>query len=268
MSKPGTRLYGIGSAQVVDNSGETVSLQGIEDRIGLVIDEHQNDDSFHNIGSVTKTRKIFKVDDCEDDYQKRCWDYAKAPFLYVEAELFDGEGHPDSISAAAIMRYCARPDVSPQFQMGFSLDGGIIQRLDAQGNPTEDKATGKFLARTLATRLALTPKACCPKAKAFLFNDLTKSQMSGPPPQAYLDALKKSQASSSVLESMNSTQAQLILKTESLKKSLDGFLKSFTSMKCQSCGKPERFFKSNPPNKCQNCDKPFNLSQLWAAWNK
>lgn len=269
MSKPGTRMYGIFSAQIPDNVGEIVSLQGIEDKITLLIDEHANDNSFHNIGMVTNTKKIFRPADCETEYHKKCWDYAQAPFLYGEAELFDGEGHPDAISAASIMRFCARPDIQNTIHPGFSLDGGIIQRTDASGQPTEDKEKGKHLTKVFANRLAFTLKPACPKARAWLFNDLAKSDYAMPAPQAYLDALKKSVAPSSVIESLNSTQAQLIMKTEQLKKSLEDFLrKGMTSIKCQQCAAPTRFFKTSTPNRCSGCDAPFSMSAIWKSWNK
>ena len=188
--------------------------------------------------------------------------------MYGEAELFDGEGHPDAISAAAMMRFTSRADVEQYLHVGFSIDGGIIQRTDAKGNPTEDKTVGKTLASTLAVRCALTPKPCCPKARAWLFNDLQKSDYTMEPPQAYLDALKKSQSTSSIIESISSSQLKLLMKTEKLKKSVDDFLRAFTSIKCLKCAAPQRFFKTNIPNKCQNCDSPYNMSQIWAALNK
>ena len=268
MSKPGTKIYGIFSAQIPDSVGETVMLAGIDDRIGLLIDEHQNDDSFHNIGAVMNTRKIFKPEDCVTEYHKKCWQYAQAPFLYGEAELFDGEGHPDAVATAAILRFCARPDIRETLAPGVSLDGGIIQRTNKNGKPTEDKNEGKTLSKVLATRLAFTLKPACPKARVWLFNDLAKSQLVGPPPQAYLDALKKSQASSSVLESIDSTSLKLMMKTEALKKSLDNFLKSFTSIKCDRCGTAVRYFKSSQPNRCGGCDAPYSMQKIWQSWNK
>ena len=109
----------------------------------------------------------------------------------------------------------------------------------------------------------------CPKARAWLFNDLAKSDYAMPAPQAYLDALKKSAASSSVIESLNSTQAQLIMKTEQLKKSLEDFLrKGMTSIKCQQCSTPTKFFKVSTPNRCSSCDAPFSMSAIWKSWNK
>jgi len=267
----GTKIYGIGAAQNPDNADETILLDGLDDsRCHVLKDEHpEQENFFHQIGGVLKTRKIYKPEDCEDEKQARCWRHAQVPFLYVEAEIADDTDHPNAKSAAALLRFSKRPDVP--LDVGFSIDGGIARREDANGNPTEDAEVGKILAHTIGTGISMTVKPCNPKCVTFLENDLTKSAaMALKPPPRYWEALKKSIAKTSFNVVLEDEDLTLYLKCEKLKKSLKDYMGGFTSMKCKNCGNGVRFFKSSKdlPNGCTNCGGSFSMADIWSSLNK
>ncbi|MEM4379124.1 MAG: hypothetical protein QXL01_00355, partial [Thermoplasmatales archaeon] len=223
------RIYGIGATEALDNAKEKVILDGLDiSHLRGIKDEHPDQDNFfHLVGSVTYAKKIKSEKDCENEYQKRCWNYVKAPFLYAEGMLADDEGHPNAQSAAAMIKFTQRPDIP--LKMGFSVDGGVLERRDESGRPSEN---GKILSKTVATNLSLTVKPCNPQCRIWMFNDLTKSDLTMEPPARYWKELKKSQKQSSITEDLNFS---LYLKLEELKKSLTNYFDAFTSIKCYKC---------------------------------
>jgi hypothetical protein len=265
----GLGLYGIIAAQNPDNIGETILIEGLDDsKLKVIKDEHpEQENFFHTIGTIRKTKKIFSEKDCEDDRQRRCWRLAQVPFLYGEGELADDTEHPNAKAAAAMLKFSKRPDVP--LDIGFSVDGGIIERRTVSGQPTEDENTGKVLARSIGTAASLTVKPCNPKCVTFLTNDLTKSDMIMQPPVGYIAALQKSRASRSFRNTMHN-DVKLLLGVERLKKSLTDYFGAFTSLQCKQCGKALRFFKGNSdiPNRCSHCGSHFSLNNIWQALNK
>lgn len=263
----GTKLYGIVAAQNEDRAGETIVLDGVEDNLQFIRDEHENLNAFHILGKITYSKKIFSEKECENAKQLRCWNHVKVPFLYCEGELADDDGHPNAEAAAALLKFTMRPE--SRLKLGFSVDGGIYQRQTSGGLPTEDKEMGKILARTVAVSAALTSKPCNQKLEGgiFLENDLTKSDIAMAPPPIYFEYLKKSQASSSINDNK---EIMLYAKVQKLKKSLDDYLGAFTAIKCHNCSKSVRFFKSTTsiPNSCESCRSNFSMNQIWKALNK
>lgn len=259
----GLRLYGIGATQNTDNSGEKVLLDGLDiSRLRGIKDEHPDQDNFfHLVGGITFAKKIHSIKECDNEYQKRCWEHVKAPFLYAEGTLADEEGHPNAQSAAAMVKFTQRADIP--LKMGFSVDGGILDRRNDAGKPAED---GKILAKTIATNLSLTVKPCNPQCRVWMFNDLTKSDITMPAPKRYWKELKKEEKKSSIIEDV---ELKLYTKVESLKKSLSDYFGGFTSMKCYKCGHGIKFFKAGDvPNGCNNCGAHFSMAELWKALNK
>lgn len=263
----GTRIYGIGAAQAPDNAGETIILDGIVDvKLNGIRDEHSENDFLHRIGAITFHKKIRTERDCENDKQLRCWRFAKVPFLYAEGELADDTGHVDAVATAQMLKFTQRPDIP--LEIGFSVDGGIIERRDSSGMVTEDREQGKTLTRTLALDLALTVNPCNPKCKVFLENDLTKSDLSTiKEPTRYKELLQKSQQTSSITDV---TEYLLVSELEKLKKSLDSYFTAFTDLSCPKCKKGVRFFKSTSdvPHRCSNCNSNFSMLNIWNALNK
>lgn len=266
----GFKVYGIGSVQVPDNVGETIILDGLDtSHLKLIYDEHEDKDFFNLIGRISYFKKIHNKAECENPKQLRCWNHAGAPFLYAEGELADDSDHPNAQSAAAMIKFTSRPDVIDDLRIGFSVDGGIMERRDSAGNPTEDKEKGKIISQSMVTGLSLTVKPCNPKCVLWPENDLTKSDMIVAPPKRYCEALRKSQAATSFNERV-SKDLQLLMKLGKLNKSLADYFAAFTDMRCQQCGKSHRFFKSggNVPNGCDKCGSQFSLSSIWKSLNK
>jgi predicted Zn-ribbon and HTH transcriptional regulator len=264
----GTKIFGIIAAQNEDSAGETLLLDGLDhSRLFLARDEHEKDDFFSKIGAIRYTKKIYNKDECENDKQLRCWNHAQVPFLYGEGELADDEQHPNAESAAALLRFAQRPDVP--LEVGFSIDGSVLERKDRAGNVTENKDIGKTLSKTLGLAAALTVKPCNPKCKAFLENDLTKSVANMPIPKIVLDAIKSKQAEKSFTEKLGKDW-ELFTKLEKLKKSLNDYFNAITVVRCNGCGDSVRFFKSSNklPNFCKKCGSSFSLTNLWKALNK
>jgi len=258
----GTKIYGIGACQSIDNSGETIVVAGMDvSKCRILSDEHANEEGelpmFRIIGGITMAKAVNTEAECEDEYQRRCWKSAGVPFIYTEGELADDSGHPDALSAAALIKFCAgRPDVP--LKIGLSVEGGTLERSGT------DKKT---LSRTVATGFALTVKPANPKCILFLKNDLAKSDKTQVPPARYYEALKKSQSKTSLIENK---QLMLLYHMDRLNKSISDYMGAFTSLKCHNCGKAVRLFKStsNMPNGCATCGNAFSMSDIWRALNK
>lgn len=253
----GTKVYGIAAAQNPDNSGETIIVDNIDtSRLRYINDEH-GEDAWSMIGSIDYHAKIHSLEECKDDRQRRCWQVAQAPFLYVTGEIADDSGHPNAEAAAALIKFTAsRPDIP--LKIGFSIEGGILKR---------GGTDNKVLEQTIGTGASFTVKPCNPRAALFLENDLRKSELILTPPPIYYEALKKSASTSSFRE-RPVVLAQIAI--ELLEKSLDDYMGGFTSMKCHHCGDGVRFFKSSKsvPNGCSKCGESFRLSDIWKALNK
>lgn len=263
----GTKIFGVLAAENVDNAGEVLKIDGVDiSKLNAIIDEHppedQDPDFFRTIGAITYKKKIFSEKDCETPRQKMCWERTKVPLIYMEGELADSTDHPNAKSAASLIKFCSRPDIS--LKIGISIDGGIFSRVNESGQEDEN---GKILQRSLALRAALTPKPCNPKCFLGLMNDLQKSDVAAAPPKAYWEALKKSQSTSSFIQRPD---FQMYLKLDKLKKSLTDYFSAFTSMQCKKCGNALRFFKStnDMPNGCNKCGHHFSLTDIWSALNK
>jgi DNA-directed RNA polymerase subunit RPC12/RpoP len=139
----------IAGSQLRDTQGEMLSIEGadisdLESGRGRLNDNHGKG-FFNCIGRITSAKKIFKLEDCEDDRQRYYWEKVKAPFIYVRGYLYDDEDHPNARAAAAILRNIHKTD-SP-LQLKASVEGGVIAR--GISDPS-------LLARTKIHSVALT----------------------------------------------------------------------------------------------------------------
>ncbi len=264
----GMKIYGCLAAENPDNVEETIKIAGIDtSKLGPLVDEHHEEPSFFDtIGAITYHTKLFSEADCKTDLQRRAWSRVKVPMLYIEGELADDTDHPNAKSAAALIKFCQRPEIRNTVDVGLSIDGGIVKRTDHNNAPSED---GKILAQTVALRGSLTVKPCNSRCFLAPVNDLTKSDLSTPPPKRYWSALKKSQSKSS-FNVVVGTDVELFMKLNKLKKSLMDYHTSFTSLRCKKCGDGVRFFKSSGslPNGCHKCGNHFSLAEIWQSLNK
>jgi hypothetical protein len=149
-------IDGIAASEAIDSSGEILSVAGLdisdlEAGLGVLNYEHRSEkdggaSSNDIIGAITYAKKIFKPEDCENPRQRMYWDKIELPFVYITAELFNGEDHTGAKAAASLIRYYHRRHLP--ILMRFSIEGSTIER------------EGNFLKRSVARRVAATLKPC------------------------------------------------------------------------------------------------------------
>lgn len=149
MAKKPLKIDMIAGSQLRDTQGEMLSIEGadisdLEAGRGRLNDNHGKG-FFNAIGRVTGAKKIFKSADCITARQQYYWDKVKAPYIYVEGELFDDEDHPNARAAAAILRNIHKADTP--LQLKASVEGGVVAR---------GIADNSLLARTKIHSVALT----------------------------------------------------------------------------------------------------------------
>lgn len=253
----GTKIYGIVAAECQDKAGETLKIQGCDtSNLRYLNSEHESNVG-SIIGSIDYHKKIYSIQDCKTPQERRCYEHARVPILFISGELADDEGHPEAVAAAALLRFkTKRPDAP--LTLGLSVEGGIVEKT----GPEE-----KTLNQTVATGGSFTVKPANPKCALFLENDLQKSEWSDEPPAAYFEALKRSGQLKSFREI---PYVKLELQARKLKKSLEDYNHAFTSMKCHGCKTNHRFFKSTKevPNGCPKCGKSFTMKDIWSALNR
>jgi hypothetical protein len=130
MAKKPLEIDMIAGSQLKDTQGEMLSVEGadISDLAsgnGRLNDNHGKG-FFNSIGRVTKAKKVFKEEDCDDDRERYYWDKIKAPFIYVKGLLYDDEDHPNAKAAAAILRNIHKSDIP--LKLKASVEGGVISR--------------------------------------------------------------------------------------------------------------------------------------------
>lgn len=149
MAKKPLEIDCIAGSALRDTQGEMLSVEGadiseLEAGRGRWNDNHGKG-FFNSIGRITKAKKIFKRDDCEDDRQRHYWDKVKAPYIYAAGYLYDDEDHPNARAAAAILRNIHKSDTP--LQLKASVEGGVIAR---------GISDSSLLARTKIHSIALT----------------------------------------------------------------------------------------------------------------
>lgn len=152
-------LDGIAASEAIDSSGEILDIKGLDitslkDGTGVLNYEHRNDQSEGAsandiIGSITYAKKVFGPKDCENDRELSYWNKVQLPFVYIQAELFDEEGHPGAQAAAALIRYYQRRKLP--ILMRYSIEGSTLER---------DPNNKNKLLRAIARRVAATIKPC------------------------------------------------------------------------------------------------------------
>lgn len=149
MAKKPLEIDCIAGSQLRDTQGEMLSIEGadiseLEAGRGRWNDNHGKG-FFNAIGRITKAKKIFKAEDCENDRQRYYWNKVKAPYIYAAGYLYDDEDHPNARAAAAILRNIHKTDTP--LQLKASVEGGVIAR---------GISDSTMLARTKIHSVALT----------------------------------------------------------------------------------------------------------------
>jgi hypothetical protein len=147
----GMYLDGILTAPHIDTSGEILEIDGVDltdfyEGKAVINFEHQNKLAEDIIGSFIYCKKILDKKDCENERQKMFFEMAKGPYVYVVGELFDDQGHPGAIAAAAMVRYFSKR--KEKMFIGWSIEGSTLER------------DGNSLKRAVARRAAFTLRPC------------------------------------------------------------------------------------------------------------
>lgn len=147
--KKALKIDMIAGSQLRDTQGEMLSVEGADISELLAgrgrINDNHGKGFFNAIGRVTGAKKIFKREDCDSPRHEYYWNKVKAPYIYVEAELYDDEDHPNARAAAAILRNIHKADTP--LMMKASVEGGVVSR--GISDPS-------LLARTKIHSVALT----------------------------------------------------------------------------------------------------------------
>lgn len=278
----GIKIYGVGTCELPDHQGETVVVSGVDTSgLRMITDEHATANAGLSaiLGAITGFRAINSLKDCKDEKQRKCWEQAQSPFIYFEAELADGEGHPNAQAAAALLAFQEKHPDYP-LRIRASIEGAITER-------SEDKKT---LQKTKATGFALTAKPCNPRCTVFveessaLSKSMAESGLTKPVvPEAYLASLQEAPQRSAfggkteaetmeeVSVRIQKLKALIEQRKNSLAKSLDDYKKGVeTSLSCPGCSHTHRFFKHSKeiPNRCRQCGEPYSMRQLFKAMDK
>jgi hypothetical protein len=149
MGKKALEIDMIAGSQLRDTQGEMLSVEGADISELIAGNGRLNDNHgkgfFNSIGRVTGAKKIFGLQDCENDRQKYYWEKVKSPYIYVKGILYDDDDHPNARAAAAILRNIHKSDVP--LRMKASVEGGVLAR---------GLADEALLARTKIHSVALT----------------------------------------------------------------------------------------------------------------
>jgi hypothetical protein len=277
----GTEFDAIAGSELRDTQGEILDVKGadiseLEAGRGRINDNHSNKLP-DVIGRITKAKKIFGPEDCDDDRQKYYWEKVKAPYIYVAGQLFDADGdHRSARAAAAILKHQHNTD-SP-LKLKCSVEGGIVKR---------GEKDSRLLARTKISGLALTftpannatlveglglHKAAITQDEKDLINSYIPFAKTKVPNLIEISNNIAIERVSYKVNKINDLLKGLtagygggsptdatgggVLQTESI----DTSGKGFRYINCQSCGKEQPYMKFQV--KCRSCGKSFNFDHL------
>lgn len=158
-----TFIDGIAASENIDSSGECISVAGLDisslDKDGVFNYEHElatgpNGEKVAfklpqmTVGKILKAKKIFSLDDCEDDRQRYFWHKCEVPYIYVMGELFD-----DYTDAAKDLAGKLRYDADHKEQKGavinFSIEGNRL-----------GKKEGMMVPRSIGRKVTITVHPC------------------------------------------------------------------------------------------------------------
>lgn len=249
------RIYGIASAEKPDRVGETALIDGMHIEPNAYInDEHGATSKMFNVlGHIVKSKKIFDIKECANEREKKCWNLAKAPFLYVEGALADEEEHPNAQAASSLVKYSAK---HAEFNLGFSVEGGI------------DERKGNILTKTEVRGVSLTINPCNPLCRVFAMDDLAKS-LTGDIrlPDKYKTTALSKRSFRKIPDEASLCKAKIsfIKEVASLHKS--GDIHKASVIKCWGCGSQKVYVTPRLPNACIACGEKFSMKDINKALN-
>jgi phosphoinositide 3-/4-kinase-like protein len=155
------KIDGIMTSEHIDSSGELLIVENhdISDLVegrGVLNFEHSNK-AEDIVGAIIYAHKILIKEDCENERQRKYWDFCKKPFVYIIGELFEDEEHPGAVAVAAMVRYYHRK--GEKMLIGFSVEGATLERDDY------------ILKQSVGRRCAITLRSCNKMAIAGMLED-------------------------------------------------------------------------------------------------
>jgi hypothetical protein len=181
----GTKLSGIGAAENLDSSSEILSIEGLDissihDGTAFLNYEHQNTNPTNGcVGKILYGKKIFTEQDCETADQKKWWDLAQVPFLYIIGELFDEEGHSAATDIAAMLAYDEKLR-----QAGRLGKDGLKPVVNFSVEGAKLKSEGNRITRSIARKVSVTVLACNKICQAAIYKEPEQQQASATPKEA------------------------------------------------------------------------------------
>jgi len=155
-----TKIQGIAASENVDSSGERLLIAGMDisslDKDGVFTWEHElnGKNPAQIVGKILKAKKIFTEQDCEDDAQRKFWDMAQVPYVFVMGELMD-DYKESAKEVAGMLHYDAdRPSQKPV--VNFSIEG------------SKQEKKGMEVTRSIARKVTITVTPCNKAAVAEL----------------------------------------------------------------------------------------------------
>jgi hypothetical protein len=239
-------IYGIAATSSPDKIGEMLDINGADLTDMRGINDEHSKGMFATLGAISKAKKIYKEDDCEDEYEKKCWQTVKKPFIYIYGNLTDN-GHPNAAAAQSLIKFSTQ---NPHFNIGFSVEGATLKR------------EGQKLLQTKILGASLTVKPCNTDCHVWAVNNLMKSESVDLP-----DIYKNNESRRSFRE-MPTVEMRMKAKIELLKKSQDLMKTDINQagiVKCWNCGEGKLFMKSRLPNSCTACKSPFSMSDIYSS---
>jgi len=146
-----TLIDGIAASENIDSSGEIISVAGMDisslDKTGNFNWEHKKDYPMQIIGKILKAKKIFKLEDCDNERHRYFWNKCKVPYVYVMGELFT---HTESgLHVAGLFQYDAeKRGINEHNVVGFSIEGAKLDK------------KGMTITRSIARKCTITESHC------------------------------------------------------------------------------------------------------------
>ena len=284
MSKKPLEIDGIIGTSNRDSQGEMLDIAGadisaLEEGKGFLNDNHSN--SFiSRVGHIKSAKKIFKLEDCDNERQKYYWEKVKTPFIYASGYLYDDEDHPGARAASAIIRSIHKHNAPLKLKM--SVEGGIIAR--GTKDPSilsRTKIVGAALTFTPANHATLVEpislvKSANPEEDRLIIESVMHLAKDDVP--SFIDITGKIQEQKIVSNvkkitdlvkaltaglgggAPSSMTGGQVLQTESNDSN------KFKYITCDNCGKEQPYMKYQ--TRCRNCNKSFGFSQLAKFFSK
>jgi hypothetical protein len=165
----GMIIDGVAASEAIDSSGEILDVKGcdisdLEEGRGVLNFEHKGEQdvgaSFNDIiGRIVLAKKIYTESDCTNEREKFYWNSVKLPFIYIQCELFDQDGHKGAESAAGMIRHYHKRGLP--ILVRYSIEGVTIQK------------DGNRLLKCIAKRVAATIKPCNKSCHSGVLEDPT-----------------------------------------------------------------------------------------------